>query len=596
MKPSLLGKPAFALLIGLCAFVAAGAPVTRVAVTDSAGHPLGTVMVSRKPLKPARMDTSDHGYPASGVAQQALFELVRFTDSEGHAEIPVPDGGWQLRLRKPGYKDLTVLASGSGSQAVAMQPETDVAALAAQQPANAWASTLDFGDAGLKKEFMLQCNFCHQQGGALLRRDRPAAEWAANIKRMVRYGSRLSTEGQEKIPALLEQHWKRINAHPELVPRGTPWSPDLATTTIRELPLGDSMTQLHDLLLHSNGKIYTGDNLQDRIYEVDPVTGKYTVYRVPPLAGDTPGGLLPGRLRDFPRADTFQGIHSLAESPKDGHIFITPSYQRRLVEFDPVSKKFSYHEMASGFYPHTLRFDARDRVWFTLALSNQVAMFDRTTDKFTLYDLPFRSLMERVTTALTPLIFKLQGLGLPLAQYFRVDHQSTGVPLPYGIDVTPDGKAWFARLHTDEIGSVDPATGVVTMIKTPFSAPRRLRADRDGNLWIVSFNESLIARYVPATGKFTTFDLPVVPKGSDTPYALNVDRVRNQVWVNGTNSDSMYRLDIASGQWRVFPMQRRVTFTRDVEISADGKAYVTNASLPAWHIEDAQPTLIEITP
>ncbi len=583
-------------LAALAACLAGQALAVGVTVTDPAGKPLATVMVSRKPVKPEPMATSDNNYPPSGVPQKALFELARFTDAQGHADIPPAGHPWQLRLRKPGYKDLTVPQAEVGTKPLVMQPEVDAAALAAQHPANAWAATLSLGNPGLKKEFMLQCNFCHQQGGAMLRRDRSTDDWAANVKRMVRYGSRLSTEAQEQIPALLSAHWKNINAHPEQVPAGTPWSTDLAGTTLRELPLGDAMTQLHDLLLHSNGKIYTGDNLQDRIYEVDPATGAYTVYRVPPLPGDTPGGLLAGRLRDFPRADTYQGLHSLVESPRDGHIFITPSYQRRLVEFDPVSKKFSYHAMDSGFYPHTLRFDAKDRVWFTLALSNQIGMFDRASGKFTTYDLPFRSLMERITTAVTPLVFKLQGWGISLTQYFKVDHQSTGVPLPYGIDVTPDGKAWFARLHTDEIGCVDPATGQVTMVKTPFSAPRRLRADRDGNLWIVAFNESLIARYAPATGQFTKYELPVQPKGSDTPYALNVDRARQQVWVNGTNSDSMYRLDIASGAWRVFPMQRRVTFTRDVEISADGKAYVTNASLPAWHIEDGQPTLIEITP
>ena len=51
--------------------------------------------------------------------------------------------------------------------------------------------------------------------------------------------------------------------------------------------------------------------------------------------------------------------------------------------------------MDSGFYPHTIRFDAKDRVWFTLALSNQVGMFDRSHRPFTRYDLPFRSFMER---------------------------------------------------------------------------------------------------------------------------------------------------------------------------------------------------------
>ena len=42
-----------------------------------------------------------------------------------------------------------------------------------------------------------------------------------------------------------------------LVPKGTPWSPDLAGTTIREMPIGDAMSQMHDLLLHSIDRAYT---------------------------------------------------------------------------------------------------------------------------------------------------------------------------------------------------------------------------------------------------------------------------------------------------------------------------------------------------
>ncbi len=566
-----------------------------VQVVDAQGKPLATVMVSRQPVQAAVVDTSDKGYAPSGKVQQAFVEVTRFTDAQGRTNIAAADHPWQLRLRKAGYQDRVVSATDAAKPLV-MQAETDPAALAAQRPSNAWTSTLDFGNADLKKEFMLQCNYCHQQGGALLRRERSADEWKEAIKRMVRYGSRLSSEAREQIPAMLEAHWKDIAAHPDKVPEGTPWSPELAKVTVRELPVGDAMSQMHDLLVHSNGKVYVGDNLQDRLYEVEPATGKYTVYRVPAQEGDPLGGLLPGRLVDFPKHQTYQGIHSLAESAKDGHIFLTPSHQRRLIEFDPVRKQFIQHPMDSGFYPHTVRIDARDRVWFTLALSNQVAMFNRATKKFTLYDLPARGLMERITIQLTPTLMGLTRFGIPVANLVKVDHQSTGVPLPYGLDITPDGKVWIARLYSNEIGVIDPDAGSVTMIATPFKAPRRLRADAQGKLWIAAFNESLIARYDPATRAFTTFDLPVSPKGSDTPYSLNVDRQRHQVWVNGTNSDAVYRFDVASGRWDVYPMQRKVTFTRDVEITRDGKAYVSGAAFPSWHIEDAQPTLMEITP
>lgn len=566
-----------------------------VQVVDAQGKPLATVMVSRQPVKAAVVDTSDNGYAPSGAPQQAYIEVTRFTDALGRTDIAAASHPWQLRLRKAGYQDRIVSAADAAKPLV-MQAETDPAALAAQRPSNAWTSTIDFGNADLKKEFMLQCNYCHQQGGVLLRRERSAEEWKDAIKRMVRYGSRLSSEARAQIPALLEAHWKDIAAHPEKVPEGTPWSPTLSGVTVREMPIGDTMSQMHDLLVHSNGKVYVGDNLQDRLYEIEPATGKYTVYRVPHQPEDDKGGLLPGRLADFPKHDTYQGIHSLAESATDGHIFLTPSHQRRLVEFDPVRKQFIQHQMDSGFYPHTVRVDAKDRVWFTLALSNQVAMFDRGTKKFTLYDLPARGLMERISVKLTPTLMWLTRFGIPVANLVKVDHQSTGVPLPYGLDITPDGKVWIARLYSNEIGVIDPDAGSVTMIATPFKAPRRLRADAQGKLWIAAFNESLIARYDPATGAFTSFDLPVSPKGSDTPYALNVDRKRNQVWVNGTNSDAVYRFDVASGQWNVYPMQRKVTFTRDVEITTDGKAYVSGAAFPSWHIEDTQPTLMEITP
>jgi streptogramin lyase len=566
-------------------------------VTGPDGKPLALAMVTRTAVQSVTIDASDNDYPASGLLQQGVFEHTRFSDAQGRVSLPDAPGAYRVRLRKPGYRDRVIEPDALARPAAwRMEPETDPKALAEQRPSNAWTSTLLSGRDELRKEFMAQCGFCHQQGSAFLRRERSAQEWEETIARMVRYGARLSSAAQKELPAVLEAHWKEIQAHPDKVPAGTPWPQALSGAAISELAIGDRFSQMHDLLRHSNGMVYVGDNLQDRLYEIDPQTGAYTVYRIPAEPGDALGGLLAGRLRDFPKHETYQGIHSLVEAPRDGHIFITPSYQRRLIEFDPRTKRFKAHAMDGGFYPHTVRVDGKDRVWFTLALSNQVAMFDRATQTFRTYDLPFRGLMERITVKLTPLIFKLIGWGLPITNWVKVDAVSTGVPLPYGIDITPDGKVWIARLHTQEIGRIDPETGTVTMIPTPLKNPRRLRTDRDGNLWIAMFSESAILRYEPASGRFTPFELPVEPRGSDTPYALNVDRERHQVWVNGTNSDSVHRLDIATGQWTHFPLPRRATFTRDVEFMPDGRVLLSGASFPSWHIEDAQPTLMQLTP
>ena len=93
---------------------------------------------------------------------------------------------------------------------------------------------------------------------------------------------------------------------------------------------------------------------------------------------------------------------------------------------------------------------------------------------------------------------------------------------------------------------------------------------------------------------FTRFDLPVVPAGSDTPYALNVDRARGIVWVTGNQSDALYALDIRTKTWRSVPLPRRVAFTRDIEIAEDGTVYTSTSNFPSWHVEDAQPTMIRV--
>lgn len=564
-------------------------------VSDPAGQPLATVMVRERPAGGPNLDTSDDGYPAPGVANTVLPEITRFSDAAGRVEFAERDEPMEYLVRKPGYQDLAIPLPGGATEAsVILEPEPDPVKRAEAKPASSWLGALDLGDRDTKLHFQTQCTFCHQQGNAFIRMERTPEEWSAIIARMQRYGARLSSKDQRALPERLSAGYRKLRENPELIADPLSWSAELSAVTVTEWPLGDIFSQVHDMLVAANGLVYVADNIQDRLYEVDPRTNAVTVYRIPHREGERNGGLLAARLRDFPKHDSTSNAHSLAESRVDGHIFITPSAQRRLIEFDPETKAFTLHEMDEGFYPHTIRVDQKDRVWFTVALSNQVAMFDRETKRFTMYDLPTRGFREWLNVRFIGAIFKLMSWGVPLANWLPVDRAATGTPLPYGIDITPDGKVWFARLHTDEIGSIDPDTGEITMIATPFKGPRRLRTDAEGKLWITAFPESAIARFDPATGEFLRFDLPLEPRGGDTPYALNVDRERGIVWVNGNQSDSLYTFDIASEAWQQIPMPRRVTFTRDVEFDPEGSAYTAIAHFPGWHVEDGQSTLIRV--
>lgn len=572
-----------------------------VTVTNELGQPLANVMVMQTPVNGYNLDTSDMGYPPEKITNKANMVFTLFTNNEGIVKFDsYQNEEVRIRLRFPEHHDVTQEFMGNENKKFTLKPITDALALAESRPANTWLATLNFADKtdvkDLKKHYVMQCGFCHQQGSHFFRRPRPEEAWQDIIYRMVGYGSRLHNDAQDVLPKILSEEYARLYNQPEIIPAGTPWKSYLQKAKITEWPIGDAFSQMHDLLYHSNGLVYVGDNLQDRLYEINPNTGEFVIYKLKREASDKHGGLMGKRLSDFPKHEAFAGIHSFAESAKDGHIFITTSYQQRLVEFDPVTKEFTNHKMDEGYYPHTVRVDQQDRVWFTMALSNQIAMLDRKTNKFHLFDLPNRSLKESFTVSFMGVILKLMDWGLPLANWFPIDEKSTGVPLPYGIDITPNGDIWFARLHADSIGKIDGKSLSITMYDTPFIGPRRLRSDSKGNLWIAAFAESMIVKFDPLTKQFTNYPLPVKPLGSETPYSLNVDKKRDIVWINGNTSDAIYRYNIDQATWAHYPMPKRVTFTRDVEIAPNGDIFTTNASFPSWHIEDSQPTLIRLQP
>ena len=168
------------------------------------------------------------------------------------------------------------------------------------------------------------------------------------------------------------------------------------------------------------------------------------------------------------------------------------------------------------------------------------------------------------------------------------------LPVPYGIDIAPDGGVWFSQLNARRIGRIDPDTGEIRMVETPFSGPRRMRFDSKGNLWIPGFSSGLIARYNLQTGQFKTWKLPT--GGVETPYALNVDRRTDTVWICGTASDTLMSFDPATERFTVYPLPTRVTFTREIDFDKNGAIWTSNSSFPAWHIEAPAPSIIRIQP
>jgi streptogramin lyase len=575
------------VLVGLLLLAPISQAATLVVKTPR-GEPLGQVMVTRTPLAQPEADLSDDGYTPHGVTNTTTTVVTRFTNARGEVAFDEPGEPVRYRARAQGYVDAYFPAIDGELVLQPMTAEQHVASY----PSNVWLSQLEFGgDEALKKTFQLNCAFCHQQASPFMRNERTEQQWLSVIQRMNTYGARLPGDDHQQVAQLLQKEYRELRENPERVPLPRSWENHLSGIEMTEWPIGDGFSQMHDFLLHPNGYIYIGDNLFDRIYELDPATGDYTVYKVPHPEGTPLGGILGNRFQVFPKMHNYMGVHSFAYSKRDGNIFITPSMQQALLEFDVATKQFIIHDMPEGYYPHTIRTDEQDRVWFTNALSSQVAMFDRKTATFKMYDLPARGFMEWLIFKSLPIMFSFDPENRPMPS---PDRESTGLPMPYGIDVAPDGKVWAARLYANDLARIDPETDEITMIDFPYQGPRRLRVDAEGKVWIVAFQDSLLVKYDPRTEAFSDYELPVV---NELPYALNVDRQRGTVWVNGNQSDTILAFDIASESWKVYPMPRQRFFTRDIEIAEeDGAIYTTNSHFPTWQSEGGVPTLLRITP
>ena len=137
-------------------------------------------------------------------------------------------------------------------------------------------------------------------------------------------------------------------------------------------------------------------------------------------------------------------------------------------------------------------------------------MIDPETGEHRTIRLPAKTWAQAIAVRLAPFVIRLPGwFGQP-----ETASEGAPVPLPYGIDIAPDGGVWFSQLNVHRIGRIDPESGAYELIDTPFPAPRRLRFDAKGDLWIPSFSAGLIARFNPTTREFRTWKLPTEPEGT----------------------------------------------------------------------------------
>ncbi|MEN8159029.1 MAG: carboxypeptidase regulatory-like domain-containing protein [Myxococcota bacterium] len=567
----------------------AGAERIHGMVRDAAGHALAGVAV-----------TVESGAP--------LHRLSVFTDDAGaFATPPLPPGGpYRVQARRIGWHDTTQDAVSAGAPLeLVLERHTEPDAVAAQLPAHHWWQLVveRFETEALRHRLKRECTFCHQQGSEWTRRPRPTEEWQKLIVLMERRGARLPEALHTGLADALAAAYEPAHAVPRLTAgwedaeRFAPApSPAARRAVVEEWDLGSRASMQHDVVVHPDGRIYSVDGSQDQLHRLDPTTGERDAWDVP--QENVPLGGIFGETRGpvSQTAVSRVGPHSLQVAP-DGSLWLTLAIGNLLAHFDPETERFTIHPVAEGYYPHTLRFDPRGRIWYTMAASNHVGMFDPATDEQRHVRLPARTWAQAAVLRLMPVMLWLdQQVDLRSRTSGAGSGNGFTMPVPYGIDIAPDGGVWFSQLNENRIGRIDPDSLAVTLFETPFPAPRRLRFDGRGTLWIPSFSAGSIAAYDPAADRYREYELPIRPLAGETPYALAVNPLTDDVWVCGTNSDTLIRFEPDAERFTVYPLPTRVTYTREIDFDAEGRVWTSNSNSPAWQIEGGQPRVLRLDP
>jgi virginiamycin B lyase len=491
-----------------------------------------------------------------------------------------------LEVDQPATVDLTV------------KPFASAQAASDALSASAHNAKLGWPRAGDRAPFVSQCNYCHQLGNALTRTPKSHEVWLSTIARMEGYFAMLSAREIDTVTNTLT---KGFDGKPVEAVHNYGATPELARAKTEEWLVGDALSFIHDLDVGDDEKLYGTDEGHDLIWILDRTSGKIEKIPLPDI--DLPeGGKFSGFRLPIGVFTGKHGPHSMAQA-KDGKFWITNALSSTIMSFDPATKAFKTYPVGhDALYPHTIRIDRDGIVWFTIVCSNQIGRFDPRTEQMTVLSLPANGFWRWVSDLLFPTLvhlsswFPQKNLALEFSHQKFFGHDI--LAFPYGIDVNPkDGSIWYAKLYASKIGRIDPGTLEVVEFDTPMKGPRRPRFDRNGVLWIPSFDEGGLMAFDTTRRTFESMKLPLLAAGEyEIPYALNVHPTTGDVWITANNSDRVIRYTPATKTFQSYPSPTRVTVLRDMSFTKDGRVCSSQSNLPAYGIEDGVPSFICIDP
>jgi len=287
--------------------------------------------------------------------------------------------------------------------------------------------------------------------------------------------------------------------------------------------------------IDNDGNIW-GTNSFIGVSKLDPRTAEYSHY---PFGIDRVNGnpYIQAHGMTIDSSDNvfwieFYGKHVGRLNPRTGQMDRFP--------MDPEGKVYNIQG-------HTPDLDSKQNVWFTVITGNKMGVWDRKTEKVSLYEIP------------TPNSF------------------------PYGIDVDQQDNVYFAELFGCKVGVINANTKQFKeypALASPCSM-NRVMVDKEGIVWYSLVRSGLLGRLDPKTGKQKEY--PVLPFRKDrtvplsNPYGIMADH-KNKVWFGDQGlGGALIKFDPDTEKFSYYPLPRK-TDNPNIDITGKGAIVYTSRS------------------
>lgn len=496
-------------------------------VTDNSG----------KPIRAALVRVSAHGKSVS-----------RFTQANGHYEIAVPAGSYEVYSEAYGFggKRQTKDTAQPGDINFSLSPSFSVARLTSAE--------IDSLIPNDPQAVMVKstCINCHGLGTLLLKRGSASSDWQEFLPGMTQgrmFNPKFSPAKLQALGAALEKYFGPEAQYfgPDAAPpkpdqvQHAPIADAVLQATVREYNLPNPLTMPHSMTVDQNGTPWFAmyDYATNAIASFDPVAETFHTFplQTPRVAPHTPCVGPDGKVWMPLNAATRAKLASV--NPKTGE----------------VKEYFWDAEIPGG---HTCAADRDGNIWISsLSEKNAAWVFDVHKEQFRAYHYP-------IPDAYPPGVkgYVEQAPG-------EKDAVTAGA---YDIKTDSQGKVWLGIYNLGWIVKIDPATGQTQEYKPPISSIRGMFVDSHDNVWFSAYNSHKLGKLDPTTGAVKLYQPPTADA---TPYGIVEDHRNGDLWFADLNGNHMTRFDPRTGVFTEYPIPTRNASSRFIGIDPQGRVWFT---------------------